>query len=116
MLAMQSWSSGKLAANAVQHTLGGAIGGRFLVVVSFHGECVRVEVVDQGGTLAPHMCDVTGDEEGGRGLMLVSACAKDWGWPHRFPAGAPCGPICCGTRCVPVRSEAGACRFPGGGG
>lgn len=69
---------GELAANAVQHTLSGA-DGRFLVVVDFRAESVRVEVVDQGGGRMPQMCDATSQEESGRGLMLVAAFAKDWG-------------------------------------
>jgi serine/threonine-protein kinase RsbW len=70
---------GELAANAVRHTLSGALGGWFLVVVCFNGDVVRVEVVDQGGDRVPRVCDSAGQEEGGRGLMLVAAFAKEWG-------------------------------------
>lgn len=74
----------ELATNAVRHSLSGAEGGWFLVVVGFGDGCIRIEVVDQGGERVPHVCDVTSQEEGGRGLLLIAACAKDWGvknWP-----------------------------------
>ncbi|MFE0331699.1 ATP-binding protein [Streptomyces sp. NPDC058960] len=71
--------AGELAANAVRHSLSGAVGGWFLVIVGFGADRVRIEVVDQGGDRTPQMCDVTSQEEGGRGLLLVAACAKDWG-------------------------------------
>ncbi|GAA3809329.1 ATP-binding protein [Streptomyces phyllanthi] len=70
---------GELAANAVRHTLSGALGGWFLVVVAYHADHVRIEVIDQGGDQVPRMRDATSQEEGGRGLTLVAACAKDWG-------------------------------------
>lgn len=70
---------GELAANAVRHSLSGKAGGWFLVVVGFGTDFVRIEVIDQGGDSAPAMRDATDLEEGGRGLMLVAACAKDWG-------------------------------------
>ncbi|MEV5435166.1 ATP-binding protein [Streptomyces sp. NPDC052682] len=70
---------GELAANAVRHSLSGEAGGWFLVVVGFGADFVRIEVIDQGGDGVPAMRDVVPLEEGGRGLMLVAACAKDWG-------------------------------------
>jgi len=70
---------GELAANAVRHSLSGKAGGWFLVIVGFGTDFVRIEVIDQGGDSAPAMRDATDLEEGGRGLMLVAACAKDWG-------------------------------------
>ncbi|MCZ2527772.1 ATP-binding protein [Streptomyces sp. HB2AG] len=70
---------GELAANAVRHTLSGKAGGWFLVIVGFGAGFVRIEVIDQGGGGVPAMRDVTSLEEGGRGLALVAACAKDWG-------------------------------------
>ncbi|GAB2939338.1 ATP-binding protein [Streptomyces heilongjiangensis] len=76
----------ELATNAVRHSLSGAPGGWFVVVVSFgdDSDLVRIEVVDVGGEREPHLRDVTDRDEGGRGLALVAACAKDWGiksWP-----------------------------------
>lgn len=75
---------GELAANAVRHSWSGGFGGWFVVVVGFGDDRVRIEVVDQGGERKPRLRDVTSQAEGGRGLMLVEACAKDWGvkdWP-----------------------------------
>ncbi|WNZ08695.1 ATP-binding protein [Streptomyces sp. 11x1] len=76
----------ELATNAVRHSLSGTLGGWFVVVVSFgdDSDLVRIEVVDVGGEREPHLRDVTDRDEGGRGLALVAACAKDWGiksWP-----------------------------------
>ncbi|MCZ9346446.1 ATP-binding protein [Streptomyces sp. TRM76130] len=74
----------ELATNAVRHSRSGSAGGWFLVVVGFGDGLVRIEVVDQGGERVPHLCDVTSQEEGGRGLLLIASCAKDWGvknWP-----------------------------------
>ena len=70
---------GELAANAVRHSLSGTVRGWFVVVVGFGADFVRIEVIDQGGDGAPTVRDATSLEEGGRGLMLVAACAKDWG-------------------------------------
>ncbi|MDX3548820.1 ATP-binding protein [Streptomyces europaeiscabiei] len=69
----------ELATNAVRHTLSGSPGGWFLVVVVFRADCVRLEVVDMGGDHAPRMRDEASQDDGGRGLVLVAACAKDWG-------------------------------------
>ncbi|MFD7700348.1 ATP-binding protein [Streptomyces caelestis] len=74
----------ELATNAVRHSRSGSAGGWFLVMVGFGDGLVRIEVVDQGGERVPHLCDVTSQEEGGRGLLLIASCAKDWGvknWP-----------------------------------
>ncbi|MGW5304556.1 ATP-binding protein [Streptomyces griseoluteus] len=74
----------ELATNAVRHSLSGSAHGWFLVVVGFSDDLVRIEVVDQGGDREPHLCDATSQEEGGRGLLLIAGCAKDWGvknWP-----------------------------------
>ncbi|MEU9351595.1 ATP-binding protein [Streptomyces griseoloalbus] len=75
----------ELATNAVRHTLSGAVGGWFLVVIDFGDDLVRIEVVDQGGEHVPHLRDASTHEEGGRGLQMIAACAKDWGvktWPE----------------------------------
>ncbi|MFI9727214.1 ATP-binding protein [Streptomyces sp. NPDC052092] len=75
----------ELATNAVRHSLSGSVGGWFLVVVGLGDDLVRIEVVDQGGPRVPHLCDVTSQEEGGRGLVLIAGCAKGWGvknWPE----------------------------------
>ncbi|WP_327315464.1 ATP-binding protein [Streptomyces sp. NBC_01235] len=80
----------ELAANAVRHTRSGWYRGWFLVVVGFNEDLVRIQVIDQGGDEEPMVRSVTSPvEEGGRGLMLIAACAKDWGVKDR-PAGGRC--------------------------
>ncbi|MGW2486981.1 ATP-binding protein [Streptomyces sp. NPDC001606] len=74
----------ELATNAVRHTRSGAAGGCFYVIVGFRSDLIRIEVVDQGGEGEPHLCDAAEQEEGGRGLLLIAGCAKNWGvkqWP-----------------------------------
>ncbi|MFJ3547522.1 ATP-binding protein [Streptomyces sp. NPDC090114] len=74
----------ELATNAVRHTRSGWYGGWFLVVVGFDDDVVRIEVIDAGGDREPLLRSVNSDvEEGGRGLLLVTACAKDWGVQDR---------------------------------
>ncbi|WP_340378426.1 ATP-binding protein [Streptomyces sp. SS7] len=81
---------GELAANAVRHTRSGWYRGWFLVIVGFADDFVRLQVIDQGGDDEPTVRSVNAPlDQGGRGLMLVSACAKDWGVKDR-PAGGRC--------------------------
>lgn len=70
----------ELATNALRHTLSGSDGGRFFVIVGLGDDVVRIEVVDQGGELVPHLCHAADREEGGRGLRLIAAFAKNWGY------------------------------------
>ncbi|ANB08562.1 hypothetical protein SAM40697_4604 [Streptomyces ambofaciens] len=75
---------GELAANAVRHTRSGWYRGWFLVVVGFSDDLVRIQVIDQGGDEEPEVRSISrGVEEGGRGLLLVAACAKGWGVKDR---------------------------------
>ncbi len=48
---------------------------------------VRVDVSDTRGERLPVARDAGGEEDGGRGLVLVAALAKEWGVTSR--AGAP---------------------------
>ncbi|MFH9553307.1 ATP-binding protein [Streptomyces sp. NPDC017435] len=81
---------GELAANAVRHTRSGWYRGWFLVVVHFRDDLICIEVVDQGGDEEPQVRSVARHvEEDGRGLMMIAACAKDWGVKDR-PSGARC--------------------------
>jgi anti-sigma regulatory factor (Ser/Thr protein kinase) len=73
----------ELASNAVRHSRSGEYGGWFLVIVGFGDDRVRIEVIDEGGDQEPVLRDVNSQEEGGRGLMLIAACAKDWGVKDR---------------------------------
>ncbi|MEW2113801.1 ATP-binding protein [Streptomyces sp. NPDC005474] len=81
---------GELAANAVRHTRSGWYRGWFLVIVGFADDFVRIQVIDQGGDSEPRVRSVNNSvNAGGRGLLIVSACAKDWGVKDRS-AGARC--------------------------
>ncbi|MDX2936369.1 ATP-binding protein [Streptomyces ipomoeae] len=74
----------ELATNAVRHSLSGAAGGWFLLIVGLGDDLVRIEVVDLGAEREPRLREATDPEEGGRGLALVASIAKDWGvknWP-----------------------------------
>jgi serine/threonine-protein kinase RsbW len=67
----------ELVANAILHSKSGLPGGRFKVRVScYPAGHVRVEVTDQGGLWIP---DPSGRQNHGRGLLIVSHLATDWG-------------------------------------
>jgi serine/threonine-protein kinase RsbW len=65
----------ELASNAVLHSRSGRPGGQFTVRADI-GCGVRVEVCDEGG---PWASDDHRGEEHGRGLLIVSQLAKEWG-------------------------------------
>lgn len=67
----------ELATNAVLHSNSGQPGGSFTVRAAVRdGGRLRIEVTDQGAPWAPHP-----DQHGGhgRGLLIVSRLAADWG-------------------------------------
>jgi serine/threonine-protein kinase RsbW len=67
----------ELAANAVTHSDSRKPGGLFTVRAAMrHGNRVRVEVEDQGG---PWIRPSFADDQHGRGLLIVSQLASDWG-------------------------------------
>ncbi|MEU2053390.1 ATP-binding protein [Streptomyces bungoensis] len=77
----------ELAANAVTH---GRVPGRDaeLRLCRQDGENgVRIEVSDTRGERLPVVRDAGSEEDGGRGLVLVGALAKEWGVTDR--PGAP---------------------------
>ncbi|MGV9989739.1 ATP-binding protein [Streptomyces sp. NPDC003374] len=93
----------ELAANAVTH---GRVPGRDAELrLSEDDGQVRVEVSDTRGERLPVTQDAAADGNGGRGLVLVAALAKEWGVTSR--AGAPgktvwaVVPTGCGTRAGP---------------
>ncbi|MFK0172266.1 ATP-binding protein [Streptomyces sp. NPDC090306] len=76
----------ELTANAVRH---GTVPGRdFRLRVALDGEAglVRIEVADSRARL-PRRVGPSGEEEGGRGLLLVEALARRWGVEPRSPVG-----------------------------
>ncbi|MDK0523294.1 ATP-binding protein [Streptomyces sp. ML-6] len=69
----------ELSANAVRH---GRVPGRdFRLRLSTEGTAIRVEVTDTRGERLPTPAEpASGDQEDGRGLLLVAALADHWGW------------------------------------
>ena len=67
----------ELMTNAIVHSKSGLLDGLFEVRVFLHpAGHVRVEVSDQGGPWIP---DPGGRQNHGRGLLIVSHLAADWG-------------------------------------
>jgi anti-sigma regulatory factor (Ser/Thr protein kinase) len=64
----------ELVSNAVRHA-----GGDILLVIEDTPAARRVEVWDTS-TVPPRMQDGSLDGESGRGLMLVDALSRTWGW------------------------------------
>ncbi|WP_324615953.1 ATP-binding protein [Streptomyces sp. WM6372] len=77
---------GELAANAVVH--GHVPGRNFEVVLRYDGRRVWVEVSDARGEQRPPRAPAPADPwsaEGGRGLVVVEAVAREWGVRDRPP-------------------------------
>jgi anti-sigma regulatory factor (Ser/Thr protein kinase) len=72
----------ELTANAVQH---GRLPGRdFRLALTVLGAVVRVEVTDARAERKPVVAAAPdGENDGGRGLLLVAAMAARWGWRPR---------------------------------
>ncbi|WP_329116252.1 ATP-binding protein [Streptomyces sp. NBC_01465] len=75
---------GELSANAVEH--GGRRGHRFEVRLTADGSHCLVEVSDANRT-PPRLVEAREDDEGGRGLLLVTALAEETGHHDRNPIG-----------------------------
>jgi anti-sigma regulatory factor (Ser/Thr protein kinase) len=75
----------ELAANAVMHSDSRKPGGLFTVRAAVRRvDHLRVEVEDQGGPWTQHAC---ADGQHGRGLLIVSQLATDWGVSGNCQAG-----------------------------
>ncbi|MEW2494960.1 ATP-binding protein [Streptomyces nodosus] len=74
----------ELAANAVTH---GRVPGRdFRLTLYVIGGILRIEVADTRGDRLPALQRPSGEDESGRGLLLVDALADRWGVAEdRFP-------------------------------
>ncbi|UXY33051.1 ATP-binding protein [Streptomyces sp. HUAS TT20] len=70
----------ELVTNAILH--GASAGGRVLVRVTLDDIQVRIEVHDSGDA-TPRRRHVADTADSGRGLLLVSAVAEDWGVEER---------------------------------
>jgi anti-sigma regulatory factor (Ser/Thr protein kinase) len=68
-------------ANAVKHG-----GGTFELTIQRSSHVLRVEVVDQSPTL-PVLLTSNSDNEGGRGLTIVTSLASRWGAHERAHGG-----------------------------
>ncbi|MFF5155263.1 ATP-binding protein [Streptomyces sp. NPDC000348] len=90
----------ELAANAVTH---GRVPGRDaeLRLSREDGGHVRVEVDDARGERLPEAREAGTGEDGGRGLLLVTALAEQWGTAPR--PGAPGKTVWAVVPAVPVR-------------
>jgi serine/threonine-protein kinase RsbW len=66
----------ELATNAVIHSRSGRPGGRYTVSAELRPRRLRVAVRDQGG---PWTQAEDPDDPHGRGLLIVSRLAADWG-------------------------------------
>lgn len=66
----------ELTTNAALHSRSRWSGGSFRVRVERHGSHVRVEVTDQGGPWQQQAAD---NDQNGRGLLVVTRLAQNWG-------------------------------------
>jgi|SRR5690625_3339234 len=78
----------ELATNAVQHSLSGQWCGPFIVFVDAESSSAKVAVVDLGGDTkpaAPALGALDMADDHGRGLAIVAAMSKEWGFePDSF--------------------------------
>ncbi len=88
----------ELAANAVNHSNSRLPGGTFTVrIIISRGDCIRIEVQDNGGPWTPAIINSSGHH----GLDIIRALAADWGidgdtatrtaWATFDWPGRPCG-------------------------
>jgi hypothetical protein len=83
-LAIAEWNMGDLADNALIITAelvtnAMKIGEVFHLTLSYRDGTVMIEVSD-GSEASPDRQRRSFDRVDGRGLLLVEACSKDWGW------------------------------------
>ncbi|MEU9887066.1 ATP-binding protein [Sphaerisporangium sp. NPDC051011] len=100
----------ELATNAIRHSATKRFGGRFHVEIQAERHRVWLGVTDEGGPDAPAMHTPGGEEEGGRGLLLVATLADSYG-----VRGDEYGRTVWATLLVPVAGAASAPFRPGAG-
>ncbi|GAA0343523.1 ATP-binding protein [Actinoallomurus spadix] len=66
--------------NAVAHTASGGQGGRVMVVLLADRGAYRLEVTDDGAGGARPRLEAEGGGESGRGMRIVDALARRWGY------------------------------------
>jgi anti-sigma regulatory factor (Ser/Thr protein kinase) len=67
----------ELVTNAIVHSHSSQPGGTFTVRAQLDGQRLRVEVCDQGGPW--HTPSGPGEDENGRGLLIVGRLSSRWG-------------------------------------
>ncbi|MFC7386329.1 ATP-binding protein [Sphaerisporangium rhizosphaerae] len=75
----------ELVTNSLRHSRSGEVGGTVTLTIRWSDTAIRIEVTDEGSsTNAPRVRDEP-EAEGGRGLQIISALAKEWGTSHHGP-------------------------------
>jgi anti-sigma regulatory factor (Ser/Thr protein kinase) len=69
--------------NSVRRSASGLPGETVTIAVQAWAGVVRVEVTDRSGPGVPQLRRPDGEEEAGRGLVLVEGLAAGWGWLRR---------------------------------
>ncbi|MET8155947.1 ATP-binding protein [Sphaerisporangium sp. NPDC005289] len=75
----------ELVTNSLRHSHSEEAGGTVTLTIRSSDTAIRIEVTDEGSsTSTPHVRDEP-DAEGGRGLQIINALAKEWGTTHHGP-------------------------------
>ncbi|WP_407287732.1 ATP-binding protein [Streptomyces sp. BP-8] len=102
----------ELAANAVLH---GRVAGRdFRLMLTVHGDTLRIEVIDARAERMPVLAEHpehSAESESGRGLLLVGALADRWGVT---PGPVPCKTVWAEIVLVSASFAASHLPQPGG--
>lgn len=70
----------ELVTNAIRHTASGGQDGTFEVTMFWHSRAVIIAVTDAGATTIPALHSPGAFDPAGRGLSLVNALARQWGF------------------------------------
>jgi serine/threonine-protein kinase RsbW len=72
--------SSELATNAIRHTASGGESGTFQVTAFWHSGAIIIAVTDRGAATIPALHSPDSLDSAGRGLSLVDAIARQWGF------------------------------------